>query len=222
MNKAAAVTSTKKRRKNTAEDKARDQELVDAVQNGEAGAFRELFDRYNQRAYSVALGVVKNPQDALDIVQEGFVKVHKHIHKFEGSSSFYTWLYRIIMNLSIDHIRRAKRAKRIDYDDRVLRTAEDVDGDGSIMPDILGSNPKRSVLRKELSDAISDALQELPEHHRAVILLREVEGMSYEEMATTLEVPKGTIMSRLFHARRKMQESLDDYVKGELQIRDDA
>lgn len=196
--------------------------LVAAVQNEDAEAFRELFDRYNQRAYSVALGVVKNPQDALDIVQEGFVKVHKHIKNFEGSSSFYTWLYRIIMNLSIDHIRRSKRATRIDYDDRVLRSADEVEGDGTIMPDILGSSPKKSVLRRELSEAIAAALEELPEHHRAVILLREVEGMTYEEMADTLEVPKGTIMSRLFHARRKMQESLDDYIRGELQIREDA
>lgn len=223
LNKTNTVTSTKNtKRKTSAEDKERDKKLVAAVQNGDAAAFRELFDRYNQRAYSVALGVVKNPQDALDIVQEGFVKVHKHISKFEGSSSFYTWLYRIIMNLSIDHIRRTKRATRIDYDDRVLRAADEIEGDGTIMPDILGSSPKKSVLRRELSEAISAALEELPEHHRAVILLREVEGMTYEEMAVTLEVPKGTIMSRLFHARRKMQESLDDYIRGELQIREDA
>ncbi|MEM6954160.1 MAG: sigma-70 family RNA polymerase sigma factor [Myxococcota bacterium] len=198
----------------------RDRVLVKAAQNGDGAAFRELFDTYHQRAYAVAFGVVKNPQDALDIVQDGFVKVHRHIQNFQGTSSFYTWLYRIIMNLSIDHVRRKKRGRDVDYDDGVQRGAEEVAGDGAIVPSMLGANPRRTVLRKELSEAIQAALQELPEHHRAVILLREVEGMSYEEMARILEVPKGTIMSRLFHARRKMQESLGEYLQGDLEIRE--
>lgn len=199
-------------------DRERDQELVRAVQRGDEVAFRELFDRYHRRAFAVAIGVVKNKQDALDVVQEAFIKVHKHIENFQGTSSFYTWLYRIVMNLSIDHVRRNKKGRDLDYDDKVRRDEEDVAGDGAILPSILGANPRRSVLRKELSEAIQSALDELPEYHRAVILLREIEGMSYEEMSKVLSVPKGTIMSRLFHARRKMQESLAEYLGGDLEL----
>lgn len=197
-----------------------DRELVQRVKDGDQGAFRELFDKYHRRAYAVAFGVVKNKQDALDIVQDAFIKVHRHIQNFQGSSSFYTWLYRIVMNLSIDHVRRSKKGKDLDYDDRVGRDAVDVAGDGTLLPTILNANPRKTVLRKELTEAIQKALDELPAYHRAVILLREVEGLSYEEMSKTLKVPKGTIMSRLFHARRKMQASLADYLKGDLKIED--
>ncbi|MBX3250652.1 MAG: sigma-70 family RNA polymerase sigma factor [Myxococcales bacterium] len=201
----------------TPEERERDRELVRRVQRGDEGAFRELFDRYHRRAFSVAFGVVRNQQDALDILQDAFVKVHKHIDNFQGTSSFYTWLYRIVMNLSIDHVRRQKKGRDVDYDDQVRRSDEEI-GDGSILPSLLGQNPRRSILRRELAEAIDRALEELPDYHRAVLLLREVDGLSYEEMAKILEVPKGTIMSRLFHARRKMQEALAPYVQGELDI----
>lgn len=195
-----------------------DRTLVERVQAGDHRAFRLLFDRYHRRAYAVAFGVVKNKQDALDVVQDGFVKVHKHIGKFQGTSSFYTWLYRIIMNLAIDHVRRRKNAKGVEYDDGIGREADEVAGDGTLLPRVLGSNPGKAVARQELLEKIQAALDELPEYHRAVILLREVEGLSYEEMAQTLGVPKGTIMSRLFHARKKMQASLSDYMDGDLSI----
>lgn len=194
-----------------------DRALVERVQSGDHHAFRLLFDRYHRRAYAVAFGVVKNKQDALDVVQDGFVKVHKHIGKFQGTSSFYTWLYRIVMNLSIDHVRRRKN-KGVEYDDGVGREADEVAGDGTLLPRVLGSNPGKAVARQELLEKIQAALEELPEYHRQVILLREIEGLSYEEMAQALGVPKGTIMSRLFHARKKMQASLRDYMDGELSL----
>ena len=198
-----------------------DRDLVSLVQDGDEAAFRTLFDKYHRRAFAVAFGVVKNKQDALDIVQDAFIKVHRHIGNFQGSSSFYTWLYRIVMNLSIDHVRRSKKSKDLDYDDRVGRDSRQVAGDGSLLPQILNGNPRKTVLRKELSQAIQASLEELPTYHRAVILLREVEGLSYEEMSKVLKVPKGTIMSRLFHARRKMQASLGEYLKGDLRIGDE-
>jgi RNA polymerase sigma-70 factor (ECF subfamily) len=201
-------------------DAGDDRDLVRRVQAGDQHAFRMLFERYHRRAYAVAFGVVKNKQDALDVVQDGFVKVHRHIDKFQGTSSFYTWLYRIIMNLAIDHVRRRRNAKGLEYDDRVGRHEDEVAGDGTLLPRILDANPGKTVIRKELLQRIQTALDELPEYHRAVILLREVEGLSYEEMAEVLEVPKGTIMSRLFHARKKMQALLSDYMEGDLEIED--
>jgi RNA polymerase sigma-70 factor, ECF subfamily len=201
-------------------DPADDRDLVRRVQEGDHEAFRALYTRYHRRAYAVAYGVVKNKQDALDVVQDGFVKVHKHIDKFQGTSSFYTWLYRIIMNLAIDHVRRRRNAKGLEYDDRVGRDDDEIAGSSSLLPRILDANPGKTVIRRELLDRIQAALEELPEYHRAVILLREVEGLSYEEMAQVLDVPKGTIMSRLFHARKKMQAALSDYMEGELDIED--
>lgn len=211
---------SKPSKEKTARDRERDRKLVERVQKGDQRAFRELFDQYNRRAFAVAIGVVKNKQDALDVVQEAFIKVHRHIHNFQGSSSFYTWLYRIVMNLSIDHVRKAKRVRDLDYDDGVGRDAGNVAGDGALLPTVLDGNPRKAVMRRELSEAIQAALEQLPEYHRAVILLREVEGLSYEEMAEILKVPKGTIMSRLFHARRKMQAALADYLQGDMVIED--
>jgi RNA polymerase sigma-70 factor (ECF subfamily) len=192
-----------------------DHDLVQRVQAGDSAAFRTLFDKYHRRAFAVAMGVVKNEDDALDAVQEAFVKVHKNIHKFQGSSSFYTWLYRIVMNVSIDHVRRTSRRRSLDFDERALHEESEVAGDGALVPSVTNSNPGKAALRRELGGAIQAALQELPEHHRAVIVLREIEGMSYEEMAEALEVPKGTVMSRLFHARKKMQTALAPYLSGE-------
>lgn len=187
-----------------------DAELVERVRAGDKAAFRTIFDRYHRRAYSVALGIVKQPQDALDVVQEAFVKVHKYLGGFEGNSSFYTWLYRIVMNVAIDHNRRKGRGTNVEYDDRqALDSADDV---GTILPRLVDGNPSDVVSRKQLAARLEEALATLPEHHRAVIVLREVDGMSYEEMAEVLGVPKGTIMSRLFHARHKMQVALRGFV----------
>ncbi|MBN1655440.1 MAG: sigma-70 family RNA polymerase sigma factor [Deltaproteobacteria bacterium] len=191
-----------------------DQQLVQRVQTGDKEAFRQLFERYNRRVYAVAFSVVKNQQDALDIVQDAFIKVHKHIDTFQGTSSFYTWLYRIVMNLAIDHVRKLRRI--IDFDDRVgLRSDASKE---PLMPSMQDANPGKTVVRKELTKKINQALDALPEYHKAVILLREVEGLSYEEMSQILQVPKGTVMSRLFHARRKMQESLESYLDGDFEI----
>jgi RNA polymerase sigma-70 factor (ECF subfamily) len=192
-----------------------DHDLVQRVQAGDSAAFRALYDKYHRRAFAVAMGVVKNEDDALDAVQNAFVKVHKNIHKFQGSSSFYTWLYRIVMNVSIDHVRRTSRRKTLDFDERALHEESEIAGDGALLPRVTDANPGKAALRRELGSAIQAALAELPEHHRAVIVLREIEGMSYEEMAEALEVPKGTIMSRLFHARKKMQVALAPYLSGE-------
>jgi RNA polymerase sigma-70 factor, ECF subfamily len=200
----------------SSEEKERDRELVRRAQAGDRRAFRELFDRHHKRAASVAYGVLKNSQDASDVVQEAFVKVYKHLDTFQGTSSFYTWLYRIVMNLSIDQLRRRKNQKPVEYDDAMLRNSDSADD--TILPRMLDSNPRKTVIRRELMVRVEAALATLPEYHRQVIVLREVEGMSYEEMAEILEVPKGTIMSRLFHARRKMQAALQDYVGGDLDI----
>jgi RNA polymerase sigma-70 factor (ECF subfamily) len=187
-----------------------DRELVDAARAGDRDAFRTLFDRYQRRAYSLAYGVVRNPDDALDVVQDAFIKAHRYLDKFEGTSSFYTWLYRIVMNLAIDHIRKTKRSKVVDFSDLTVKEDDARVGEEDLLPRILGGNPGRSLMDKEIRARIEAALSELSENHRAVLVMREMEGLSYEEMAGVMGCSKGTIMSRLFHARRNMQKRLLD------------
>src|SRR5690242_2006039 len=142
----------------------------------------------------------------MDVVQDAFIKAHKHLDKFEGNSSFYTWLYRIVMNLAIDHLRKHRRVSPVELDEQQLNAATD----DTLLPKLLGGNPGRALMDKEIRARIDAALAELSENHRAVLVMRELEGLSYEEMAQAMNCSKGTIMSRLFHARKNMQRRLVD------------
>lgn len=187
-----------------------DRELVESARKGDRDAFRVLFERYHRRAYALAFGVLRHQDDALDVVQDAFIKAHKYLDKFEGNSSFYTWLYRIVMNLAIDHMRKHRRVKPVELDEQNLDGTANDDG---LLPKILGGNPGRALLDKEIRARIDQALGELSENHRSVLVMRELEGMSYEEMAAAMNCSKGTIMSRLFHARKNMQKRLVDLVE---------
>jgi RNA polymerase sigma-70 factor (ECF subfamily) len=203
------------RRQARAEQREEDRLLVERARGGDQTAFRELFDRYHRRAYSLAYGMVHNSDDALDIVQDGFIKAHRYLDRFEGSSSFYTWFYRIVMNLSIDHIRKRKRARHVDFNDALSHESDGPVGEDSLLPRILGQNPGKSLARKEVREQVAAALEELSENHRSVLVMREFEGLSYQEMAEVMNCSKGTIMSRLFHARKNMQKRLLEYMGGE-------
>ncbi len=186
-----------------------DETLVERAQTGDHDAFRLLVERYQRRLLAIAFGVVRNHEDALDVVQEAFVKVYKHIDKFQGSSSFYTWVYRITVNLSIDVLRKRARHHEVDYDDTLQRKNS---GNEPMSPSLLGVNPARVYQRRELLEQLDEALKNLSEKHRTIILLREVKGLSYSEIAEILNISKGTVMSRLHHARRNLQEALGEYL----------
>jgi RNA polymerase sigma-70 factor (ECF subfamily) len=184
-----------------------DAELVSRYREGDAQAFERLVKRYQRKVYGLALGIVHNPEDALDVSQEAFVKVHRYIDRFEGSASFYTWLYRIVVNLCIDHLRRAGRAHKVEYDDAIDRS-DGVLSAEAIVPSQIGTNPGKALRNKQILEAIQQGLATLSENHRAVIVMRELQGLSYKEMAEIMECSKGTIMSRLFHARKRLQAYL--------------
>jgi RNA polymerase sigma-70 factor, ECF subfamily len=205
VNKAGQNPSIGSHGRTTAVD---DHELVLAARKGDRDAFRTLFERYHRRAYALAFGVLRHQDDALDVVQDAFIKAHKYLDKFEGNSSFYTWLYRIVMNLAIDHLRKHRRVKPVELDESRIEDGSDQ----TLLPRILGSNPGRALQDKEIRGRIDRALDELSDNHRAVLVMRELEGLSYEEMAQAMECSKGTIMSRLFHARRNMQKRLLDLI----------
>jgi RNA polymerase sigma-70 factor, ECF subfamily len=187
--------------------------LVKRARSGDQRAFKLLVERYQRKVYAVALGMLKDKEEAMDVSQEAFVKVYKYLDHFKGDSSFYTWLYRITVNICIDVLR--KRAggggEAVEYDESVPMDLSEANI--GALGTRLGTNPQKSALRRELAEKIQEALAQVPEKHRAILLLREVEGMSYEDLSRTLEIPKGTVMSRLFHARAKVQKILSEYLE---------
>ncbi len=181
-----------------------DIELVTAVQAGDLVAFQGLVEKYQNRIFSMVYGMTRNREDARDIAQDTFVKAYRNLQSFRLESSFYTWLYRIAMNLTIDHSRRVKRRPTGEFDEEVAQR----DDAGSVAEPHHIDSPSRALERKELYTHIMDALEHLPADQKQVILLRELEGLSYKEIADLMEIPEGTVMSRLFYARKKMQKLL--------------
>jgi len=201
VNRGDQPASNRLERENESEQ---DKRLILRAQAGDTGAFRLLVERHQRRVFAIALGLVRDEQDAREIAQEAFLRVHKGLPEFHGGSSFFTWLYRIVTNLSIDLMRKPSRREA-----ELHFALEGDDGESPILP-ASDADPYDVVRRGQLSLRIQAALEQLPPYHRGVILMREVEGMSYEEMAEAMQVSKGTIMSRLFHARKKLQRALSD------------
>jgi RNA polymerase sigma-70 factor (ECF subfamily) len=179
--------------------------LIERAKRGDTEAFAALVERYQRRVVGVALAVVHNQDDAVELAQEAFVRAFQNLKKFESRSSFSTWLYRIAANISIDFRRREGR--------HVVLRGEDAEAEISRIPSAEG-DAYRAAARNELGQRIERALQQLTPEHRAVILLREVEGLSYDEMSDVLQVPRGTVMSRLHYARGRLRVILKDLAEG--------
>ncbi len=194
-----------------AKDRARDQELVDKARAGDAAAFKRLVELHQSRLFAVAYGMLRDRDDAMDVVQDAFIKAHKKLGEFEGNAAFSTWLYRICVNLCIDKKRADARRRKVDLDD-ALTGDDSLYADADITGRLGGANPLKTAADKELGAEIGRALAGLSEDHKSILLLREVEGMSYEEIADTLGIPRGTVMSRLFHARKNMQRLLRPFL----------
>ena len=186
-----------------------DLEWVQRSQDGDQEAFSELVRKYQKRVYYLAYGMLGNREDALDIAQEAFLKAFRSLKGFQGGGGFYTWLYRIAYNLSIDFMRKEWRKKNLEYRDNQDLTEEE----DPVIRVPSSSHPGQEMAQKELNRVIMDAIQSLPEEHRSVILLREMEGLSYEDIAKTLRIRKGTVTSRLHYARQELQKNLMPYIK---------
>ena len=178
-----------------------DHEMVRAVLEGDGTAYRGLVERYQGRIYSVVYGMVRNPEDARELSQEAFVKAYRNLSRFRFGSSFYTWLCRIAMNVSIDHLRRMKKRQTEEFDEGIATRGQD----GVISLAHHRGDPGRSLERKRLRERIFRALDQLPEDQRQVIILREIDGLAYKDIADVMGVPEGTVMSRLYYARKKLQ-----------------
>jgi len=177
--------------------------LISRCQKGDQEALKEIFDQYREKVYRIAFGVVRHREDARDIVQEVFIKVFRSIKDFKGKSRFYTYLYRMALNTAIDHSRKRKKI-----------FTSSIDEEGGFTPvDDSENRPDRKAVRKELQERLKKALDKLPSDQRAALIYREMEGLSYREMAETMGCSIGTVMSRLHYGRKKVQESLRDYVR---------
>lgn len=186
-----------------------DRAFIARAQQGDVAAFRQLVERHQRRAFAIALSLVRDENDARELVQEAFLRVHRGLPSFQGTSSFFTWLYRIVTNLSIDLIRKPGR-QLTDIDEARFEGDDSKEAEFPFLSHVDGADPVDVVRRGEIADRLQAALDALPPYHRSVIVMREIEGFSYEEMATAMGVSKGTIMSRLFHARQKLQKALVD------------
>ena len=181
-----------------------DWELVRRTREGDRDAFRTLVERYQRRVASLAIGMLRSREDALDIVQETFTKAYQNLDRFKGDSGFYTWLYRIAFNLCVDHQRREGKFAQPPADaPETEEIALPSPADG-----LRVDEPFQRAHSAEIGRRVEAAIRELTPDHRAVILLREVEGLSYEEISRVLDCPKGTVMSRLHYARRQLQSRL--------------
>jgi RNA polymerase sigma-70 factor (ECF subfamily) len=183
-------------------------ELVRQCQAGRSEAFDELVIRYRTRVFAMIYNMVHNEQDAWDLAQESFVKAWKSINRFRRHSSFYTWIYRIVMNVTIDWLRKKQiKGAGAEFDDAVQM--KEIDPASRTVPKA-DPLPHQRLEHAEIRTRIDKAIKQLSPEHRAVILMKEIEGMQYHEIAETLGCSIGTVMSRLFYARKKLQHLLRD------------
>ena len=191
-----------------------DQELVRRVQSGDKKAFDVLVMKYQQRIVKLISRYVRDQDEVLDVAQEAFIKAYRALPNFRGDSAFYTWLYRIAINTAKNHLVAASR--RPPKDDVDAQDAEQFES-GSGLKEY--ATPERMALKSELAGTIQEAIDALPEELRVAIVLRELEGLSYEEIAAAMDCPIGTVRSRIFRARdaidKQIRPLLDDTDAGE-------
>jgi RNA polymerase sigma-70 factor, ECF subfamily len=189
---------------------ADDVTLVRAAQKGDMGAFEELVARHRDKIYARAYSMMRNEEEAIDLSQEAWVKGWQRLVQFQGDASFTTWMTRITINLCLDQLRRKKRQRT----ESIEEMEEESGGVERQMP-VVTVNPAERLERAELRARIDHALSQLSEAHRTVMVLHEFEQMEYKTIAKTMNCSIGTVMSRLFYARRKMAALLQDLQKPE-------
>ena len=182
---------------------AEDLAHVEAFIGGDAAAFEFLFDKYREKVYRLAFRFVRNKEDALEVTQEVFLRVYQNIEKFKTNSKFFTWLYRITSNRAIDFVRRRKSQPVKEVEQQFLEAH-----DSHLPGRRAQEEPSAEVEDRELGEKIEEAIAQLPDKHRTVFVLHAREHLSYKQIAEVVECNIGTVMSRLFYARKKLQEHL--------------
>ncbi|MBE6688631.1 MAG: sigma-70 family RNA polymerase sigma factor [Ruminococcaceae bacterium] len=179
-----------------------EKQLIKDAMNGDGDAFGQLVTKYEKKIYSFALGMLSNPDDAFDVSQETFLKAYRSLKFFKGESSFYTWLYTICRNCCYDFIKQQSRQRKKNVS--LYEYESDPDGTVIEIPDN-ANDPEKLFEQKQVRTIIYDAIMSLPDNHREIILLRDIQGLSYEEIAVAMYINEGTVKSRLSRARSKLQ-----------------
>ena len=189
--------------------RAEEDEFVRKAQQGDLAAYDELVRRYQERVYATVYHMTSNHEDANDLAQEAFIKAYQALKSFKGGSSFYTWVYRIAVNKTINFLKQRKN--------RAAMSLNDLDFNAENDPDLVAlvsdKTPRRDAALSELQKKLNEAMQKLSEQHRLVVTLHDVQGLAHEEIAEIMDCNVGTVRSRLFYARQQLQGYLIDYLK---------
>ena len=178
-----------------------ERDMIERASRGDAAAFNRLMEQHERRMYAVALRMCGNREDAQDCLQEAMLRVYRAIGGFKGQSSFSTWVYRITMNTCLDELRRKKNRQSTSLDSLL---------DMGWSPSDDTNAPEKQAMRSELRRNLNRAIQELPEEMRSAVVLRDIQGFSYEEIAHMLEINVGTIKSRISRGREKLREKMKE------------
>ncbi len=182
-----------------------ERKLVTRCLEGDLAAYEELIECHRAKVFAMLVQIVRNEEDAWDIAQQGFVKAWRSLSSFKGESAFFTWLFRIMRNLAIDFLRRKQR-----HGEQSLEAIEEKTGVLPAASTPASAAPDERAWQGEIADRIELALDTLSIDHREVIVMREIHGLSYQEIAKVTDCSQGTVMSRLFYARKKLQQELQD------------
>lgn len=195
--------------KEEAIDPQSDVELVKAARDGDMDAYDQLVRRYQERIYATVYHMTSNHEDANDLAQETFIKAYAALKSFKGDSSFYTWVYRIAVNKTINFLKQRKNKTLLSLNDLDFN----IENDPELVALVSDKTPRRDLALVELQGKLNEALQKLSHVHRMVVTLHDVQGLSHEEIAQIMDCNVGTVRSRLFYARQQLQAYLSDYVK---------
>ena len=193
----------------TPDAEALEGDLVKRAQHGDLAAYDELVRRYQERIYATVYHMTSNHEDANDLAQDAFIKAYSALKSFKGGSSFYTWLYRIAVNKTINFLKQRKNKFHLSLNDIDFNAEHDPD----LMSLISDKTPQRDAGLSELQKKLNEALLKLSEPHRMVVVLHDVQGQSHEEIAEIMDCNIGTVRSRLFYARQQLQGYLAEYIK---------
>jgi RNA polymerase sigma factor RpoE len=183
--------------------------LVERARRGDMSAYDDLIRRYQERIYATVYHMTSNHEDANDLAQESFIKAYQALKSFKGGSSFYTWIYRIAVNKTINFLKPLKNRAHMSMNDLDFNAEHDPD----LVALVSDKTPRRDIGLSELQEKLNAALQKLSDDHRLVVTLHDVQGLSHEEIAKIMDCNIGTVRSRLFYARQQLQAYLSDYLK---------
>lgn len=186
-----------------------DRELVERAQNGDTRAFDQLVRKYTPKLYGLVYNMTSNRDDTADLLQDIFAKAYRSLRRFMGKSSFYTWIYSISVNMTLNFLKKRGRRQIVSMDD----VDSGIQNDPDFIKMTTGSSPMRDINLHELQKRLNEAMMKLSEDHRTVVTLYDIQGLQHSEISTILGVSEGTVRSRLFYAHRQLQNYLDDFVK---------